>query len=186
MNHTLDENELRTRVSELRTVLFERDNINEEINPGEYRMCSVKVKKATDTVVAMLVDQGDLDSAVLSDIHASIKKLNNPKSGFSSLADEHGKLLYLSIERTGHQYYGSPYEACDSCGTCNDARCGSCRIKITIEDQLLGLPCDLTPSTVIMTDVLDTLNPEDKATRLLCDKLCLYLSGRRKYYHCLT
>lgn len=40
--------------------------------------------------------------------------------------------VYLMTELTGHIYYRSPYESCDSCGTCNGARCDNCREKYTV------------------------------------------------------
>lgn len=40
--------------------------------------------------------------------------------------------VYLITEFTGHTYYRSPYESCDSCGTCDGARCDTCREKYTV------------------------------------------------------
>ena len=40
--------------------------------------------------------------------------------------------VYLTTELTGHTYYRSPYESCDSCGTCDGARCDTCREKYTV------------------------------------------------------
>lgn len=39
---------------------------------------------------------------------------------------------YLTTDLTGHTYYRSPYESCDSCGTCDGARCDNCRKKYTV------------------------------------------------------
>ena len=40
--------------------------------------------------------------------------------------------VYLTTELTGHTYYRSPYESCDSCGTCDGTRCDTCREKYTV------------------------------------------------------
>lgn len=34
--------------------------------------------------------------------------------------------LYIHRLLTGHIYFRSPYESCDSCGTCDGGRCDSC------------------------------------------------------------
>lgn len=39
---------------------------------------------------------------------------------------------YLYEELTGHIYYSSPFESCDSCGTCDGARCQTCRKKYIV------------------------------------------------------
>lgn len=33
----------------------------------------------------------------------------------------------ISVHKTGHQYYNSPIECDDNCGTCDGARCETCR-----------------------------------------------------------
>lgn len=42
---------------------------------------------------------------------------------------------YLSEELTGHIYYRSPFESCDSCGTCDGARCQTCRQKYVVRSS---------------------------------------------------
>lgn len=42
---------------------------------------------------------------------------------------------YLSEELTGHMYYRSPFESCDSCGTCDGARCQICRRKYIVRSS---------------------------------------------------
>lgn len=42
---------------------------------------------------------------------------------------------YLSEELTGHIYYRSPFESCDSCGTCDGARCQTCRKKYIVRSS---------------------------------------------------
>lgn len=41
------------------------------------------------------------------------------------------------IELTGHQYYGTSmmaYESVDNCGTCDGARCDTCKTYYVVED----------------------------------------------------
>lgn len=45
--------------------------------------------------------------------------------------------IYIHMEHTGHQYYRSPYESCDSCGTCDGARCDVCRTRYIVSDLYL-------------------------------------------------
>lgn len=42
--------------------------------------------------------------------------------------------IYSTIEFTGHQYYKSPYESCDNCGTCDGARCQTCKKLYIVKD----------------------------------------------------
>lgn len=42
--------------------------------------------------------------------------------------------IYMTHDLTGHIYYNSPYESCDKCGTCDGARCDSCKQKYTVKD----------------------------------------------------
>lgn len=42
--------------------------------------------------------------------------------------------IYMRSELTGHMYYKSPYESCDSCGTCDGIKCDTCRTKYIVED----------------------------------------------------
>lgn len=42
--------------------------------------------------------------------------------------------VFITTEYTGHQYYRSPYESCDNCGTCDGARCDYCRKKYIVKD----------------------------------------------------
>lgn len=39
-------------------------------------------------------------------------------------------------ELTGHQYYRSPYESCDSCGNCDGARCDYCKSRYIVKDLI--------------------------------------------------
>lgn len=51
-----------------------------------------------------------------------------------------GPDLYISKRLTGHIYYRSPYESCDSCGTCDGGRCDICHERFeVIEFDDLGL-----------------------------------------------
>lgn len=42
--------------------------------------------------------------------------------------------IYKDIEYTGHQYYRSPYESYDNCGTCDGARCDYCKKKYVVKN----------------------------------------------------
>lgn len=42
--------------------------------------------------------------------------------------------LYISKLLTGHIYYHSPYENCDSCGTCDGGRCDSCHTRYAVSE----------------------------------------------------
>lgn len=42
--------------------------------------------------------------------------------------------LYITKLLTGHMYYSSPYESCDSCGNCNGARCDNCHERYQVID----------------------------------------------------
>ena len=44
--------------------------------------------------------------------------------------------VMLRKEFTGHTYYRSIHESCDNCGTCDGARCDSCREKYIVEDLI--------------------------------------------------
>lgn len=50
--------------------------------------------------------------------------------------------LYISKLLTGHIYFNSPYEGCDSCGTCDGGRCDGCheRYAVTEFDDLGLIP----------------------------------------------
>lgn len=52
-------------------------------------------------------------------------------SYYYEMEDDH---IYCSIEHTGHQYYNSPYESYDNCGTCDGARCDYCKTKYVVKD----------------------------------------------------
>lgn len=45
--------------------------------------------------------------------------------------------IYIYTELTGHIYYKSIYESCDSCGICNGVRCDTCRRKYIVRDLYL-------------------------------------------------
>lgn len=46
--------------------------------------------------------------------------------------------IHMYAELTGHQYYRSPYESSDNCGTCDGARCDTCNTKYIVEDFYLN------------------------------------------------
>ena len=50
--------------------------------------------------------------------------------------------LYIGRLLTGHIYFRSPYESCDSCGTCDGGRCDSCHEmwEVTEFDDLELIP----------------------------------------------
>lgn len=65
----------------------------------------------------------------------SVEALPDNHTGISLYDEEDGSLTvvfhhdeeYMWTEFTGHMYYRSPYESCDSCGNCDGARCEYCR-----------------------------------------------------------
>jgi hypothetical protein len=65
----------------------------------------------------------------------SVEALPDVHTGISLYHEEDGSLTvifyhdneYKWTEFTGHLYYGSPYESCDSCGNCDGARCDYCK-----------------------------------------------------------
>lgn len=44
--------------------------------------------------------------------------------------------LLLEAQFTGHMYYKSTYESCDSCSNCNGARCDNCKRKYLVVEWL--------------------------------------------------
>jgi hypothetical protein len=64
-----------------------------------------------------------------------VDDLPDNHTGISIYREDDGSLtvifyhddVYEWKERTGHLYYGSPYESCDSCGNCDGGKCDFCR-----------------------------------------------------------
>lgn len=46
--------------------------------------------------------------------------------------------IHMSKELTGHMYYKSPHESYDDCGTCDGAKCATCRERFIVEDLNSG------------------------------------------------
>ena len=68
----------------------------------------------------------------------TIKNLYSIIDAYENTVDEYWEIprdnIHMYSELTGHIYYRSPIESCDSCGTCNGACCGSCRKVYVVED----------------------------------------------------
>lgn len=68
----------------------------------------------------------------------TIKNLYNIIDAYENVYDEYWEIprdnIYLYSELTGHIYYRSPIESCDSCGTCDGARCDFCKRVYVVED----------------------------------------------------
>lgn len=71
------------------------------------------------------------------------------------------------VEYTGHCYYKSPYESCDSCGNCDGARCDVCK-EIKIPPKL--------ECAIVCTDLEEILTkkglPEDVVGFFTYDDSC--------------
>lgn len=61
----------------------------------------------------------------LPDNHTGIS-IYREDDGTLTVIFYHGE-VYEWTEYTGHLYYGSPYESCDSCGNCDGGKCDYCR-----------------------------------------------------------
>lgn len=65
---------------------------------------------------------------------------------------------YVRKEYSGHIYYGSAFESADSCGTCDGARCETCREVVT--DDVLEFSCE---TDKLKKYLMDAGAPEDVA-----------------------
>lgn len=65
---------------------------------------------------------------------------------------------------TGHMYHGSPFESDDNCGTCDGARCETCK-KVIIP---AGIECSVE-SDELLQIVIDLGMPEDIAQSAVFD-----------------
>lgn len=71
---------------------------------------------------------------------------------------------FEQIHYTGHMYYNSPFESDDNCGTCDGARCDTCK-KITIPAGIeCGIPTDELKELLIKVGV-----PENVAADMAYD-----------------
>lgn len=88
----------------------------------------------------------------------------------SFLKEEWWDLRPEEIKLTGHMYFNSPFETCDSCGNCDGARCDYCReLKIPAHyevaipsDQLVDILKEITdlPEALIHDLVYDDYSPQ--------------------------
>ena len=68
---------------------------------------------------------------------------------------------------TGHTWYNSPYESDDNCGTCDGARCGTCREII----EELDIECSIQ-SNILENMLIEAGAPKDVAEYFAYDDSC--------------
>lgn len=79
---------------------------------------------------------------------------------------------------SGHMYYNSPFETCDSCGNCDGARCDYCReIKIP-EHYEIAIPSDALED--ILKEITDL--PDGCVHELVYDDFKSYTIYNNKVY----
>jgi len=77
--------------------------------------------------------------------------------------------FYVHVELTGHQYYGSPYESCDSCGTCDGARCDGCKVVWILEERV-GDSDELREFATVITKEFDETDQVLKVWKEHCEE----------------
>lgn len=122
-----------------------------------------------------LIDSVEIDESIMADVHNKMKAVSKSTVKFCSFADNK---VAVTLEYTGHTYYGSPYETCDSCGTCDGAKCGTCLTKVIVEDEDLPVSNSVLGGRVIVRKVKDITE--------ICEDLCKYLVARNKYNDVIT
>lgn len=92
-----------------------------------------------------------------------LKEIHDEENWRCAYLDPEQK-IYCHVEFTGHQYFNSPYESCDSCGNCNGARCDYCDVHWILEEWI-GDTDEFKEITTVTTRELTDYGPVKKAVK---------------------
>ena len=112
------------------------------------------------TVLLTVLDDARIDAA--------LQEIRDEPNWRCAYLDE-ARTIFCRTQYTGHMYYNSPYETCDSCGNCSGAKCDYCRIEWILTEIHDGGETETEIATVF-TDSFSDTEPVKRALREYIEK----------------